>query len=146
MKLTCMNSNLSETDGKPAVYFSCVDNVLDKHPKRCTLDDAVEMLRSDRLRPAVETIRHTYNSVLHATGSETEARKAVKDMKAALPAFMFTGVFNGRGDTALAQPSGLVVTDFDHLDAEAQSVLRAKLVADPCVILVYASGRRPPAT
>jgi hypothetical protein len=52
---------------------------------------------------------------------------------------MFTGVFNSRGDTGLAQSSGLVVTDLDHLDAAAQAVLRARLVADPCVVLVYAS-------
>jgi len=134
-----MNSTFLEVDGKSAVFFSRLDSVLDKHPKGCTLDDALELIRSDRLRPAVEAIRSAYTSTLQATGSETEAKKAVKDMKAALPAFMFAGLFNGRGDTSLAHPSGLVVTDLDHLDADAQARLRAQLVADPCVVLVYAS-------
>ena len=134
-----MNSTFSEIDGKSAVFFSRVDSVHDKHPKGCTLDDAVELIRSDRLRPAVDAIRATYNSVLQATNSETEAKKAVKDMKAAMPAFMFAGLFSGRGDTGLTQPSGLVVTDLDHLDSDAQARLRAQLVADPCVVLAYAS-------
>ena len=134
-----MNSTLPETDGKSAFLFSRVDNVRDKHPKDCTLDEALELLRSDRLRPTVQAIRDKYATVLQATGSETEAKKAVKDLKAALPAFMFTGLFASRGDTGLAQPSGLVVTDIDHLDAAAQARLRGTLAADPCVVLVYAS-------
>jgi putative DNA primase/helicase len=134
-----MNSTPSAVDGKSAVIFSRVDHVLDRNPKRCTLAEALELLQSDQLRPAVETIRAKYAAVRQATGSESEARKAVKDMKAALPAFMFTGLFNGRGDTNLVQSSGLVVADFDHLDAEAQVQLRAKLITDPCVMLVYAS-------
>ena len=134
-----MNSTPVNSGCKSAIQFSRVDNVLDKNPKRCTLDDALELIRCDQLRPSVAAIRDTYNSVLQATGSVTEAKKAVKDLKAALPAFMFTGVFNGRGDTSLVQSSGLVVTDFDHLDAGAQAALRIKLITDPCVVLVYAS-------
>jgi putative DNA primase/helicase len=134
-----MNSTLPESGGKPAVIFSRVDNVVDRSPKHCTLDEALALLRSDALRAPVQAIRTTYASVLKTTGSENEARKAVKDLKAALPAFMFTGVFNGRGDSNLVQPSGLVVADFDHLDAAAQAALRAKLVTDPHVVLVYAS-------
>ena len=50
-----MNSTLFESHGKSAVVFSLVNNVLDKCPKRCTLDQAVELLRSDHLRASVET-------------------------------------------------------------------------------------------
>ncbi len=134
-----MNTTPLPPDGKLSAFFSRVENVRDKHPRPCTLDAALALLRSDELRPAVEAIRNRYATVLHTAGSETEAKKAVKDMKAALPAFMFAGVFNGRGDTNLAQPSGLVVADFDHLDAAAQASLRSQLIADPAVVLMYSS-------
>ncbi len=134
-----MNSTPVLSGGKPVVHFSRVDNVRDRNPKSCTLAEALDLLRSHELRPAAENIRTLYAKALQATGSEAEAKKAVKDLKAALPAFMFSGVFHGRGDTSLVQPSGLVVTDFDHLDAAAQVSLRTQLITDPAVVLVYAS-------
>lgn len=91
--------------------FDYVDSVRDKQPRLCTLEQFKSMTES----PFV---------------SEQIARYRAGDgaAKQRLPAFCFHATFGGKARLAKhAQPSGLVMADFDHVPADALADARERL-------------------
>lgn len=94
-----------------------------------TVSEAVDLIRSDRLKADIERLR----------GLLTTGDRAGYDAgKRSLPAVTWSGVFKERNKSGLVSHSGLVVQDLDHLGASLPAV-RAALEADPAVAVVFTS-------
>ncbi len=93
---------------------------------RAILDD----IRGGRWQAQVEKVRTT----LAAQG-----KNAADEIKKTLPAVTWPGTFDGgHKATALAQHSGLLCLDFDHLNGDLESV-RAQLAGDPHTMALFVS-------
>ena len=104
------------------------------------VDEVLQDIRDGRWREPVEHIRTVYQRVLAETGDSKEAKKAVADLKAALPGALFSGRFSSRqGPVAekLIEHSGLICADLDHIEDIAGT--RAKLAESPYVYRVFLS-------
>jgi len=93
-----------------------------------TLSTAMSRIKSGKSRQRVEAIRSL----------STEKKKERADLKASLPAVVFSGVLpkGERKDDALQYHSGLIVLDFDHVDTERGKGL---LAADKYIKAVWVS-------
>ena len=88
--------------------FDYVRSVRDGRTQVCTYDHFLQIVRSDGTRQAIEAYR----------GGDAQAKRR-------LPAFCFHAHFGGkRRAVEHAQPSGLVMADFDHLTPERLQELR----------------------
>jgi putative DNA primase/helicase len=123
----------------PTPQISRLDHATDQRPKPTTPREMIDLIKGDTLRVQVEAIRIKYQSVLAATNSPSEAKKAVKAMKEKLPCIMWSGLFQRRGDANLEKHSGLLCADLDHLDEHALEPARAKLSNDPHAAVIFTS-------
>ncbi len=104
-----------------------------------TVGELCDAIASDRWRASIEKIREVYSNTLASTGSVKSAADAIRAMKAdMLPAICWAGIFTRRANDALAQHSGLMVVDFDHLGATMENS-KAALTEDPHVLAVFVS-------
>lgn len=93
--------------------FDYVRSVRDGRTQVCTYDHFLQMVRSEGTRQAIEAYR----------GGDAQAKRR-------LPAFCFHAHFGGkRRAVEHAQPSGLVMVDFDHLTPERLQELRTAVEA-----------------
>ncbi|HQG28275.1 MAG TPA: BT4734/BF3469 family protein, partial [Candidatus Ozemobacteraceae bacterium] len=94
-----------------------------------TVAEAVELIRSDRLKADIERLR----------GCLTAGNRAAYDQgKKDLPAVTWSGTFKARNKAGLVDPSGLLVVDLDHLGDKMPAV-RAALTIDPAVAVCFTS-------
>ena len=101
--------------------------------KQGTLSDAIEWMRSLRIKELTEQLRSI---------DDPKEQKKFKAEK--LPFATFGGTFSYRNAEGLIQRSGLLCFDFDHLDADDEVArVRRLLTADPCLetVLLFTSPR-----
>lgn len=97
------------------MMFDYVNSVNDKRPKVCLYEQFLHLVR----QPLVAQLIKRYRA------GEAEAKRQ-------LPAFCFHASYGGRPRAAKnAQPSGLVMADFDHLPQEQMERLPAALREAP---------------
>ena len=116
-------------------------------PKDCRAAALTRAIQAGKWRAAVEPISTRYAATYAealARGDDREAavkaaKRAVADLKKALPAVAFSGTFSYRASANLLEHSGLLCADLDDLDAEALARCRARLASDPHVWSVFTS-------
>ena len=116
-------------------------------PKDCSAAALTRAIQAGKWRAAVEPIRTRYAATYAdalARGDDREAavkaaKRAVGDLKKALPAVAFSGTFSYRASANLLGHSGLLCADLDDLDAETLARCRARLASDPHVWSVFTS-------
>lgn len=91
--------------------FDYVSSVRDTHTRVCTYDVFLQLTRMENVARAIADFR----------GGDAEAKKR-------LPAFCFHAHFGGNQRSVKnAQPSGLVMADFDHLSDERLEELKSRI-------------------
>ncbi|MFD2741941.1 MULTISPECIES: BT4734/BF3469 family protein [Sphingobacterium] len=95
--------------------------------REITLQEAVEMIRSDRFKAEVLQIRNADNP---------DIRRGLKNT---LPYFTFSGTFTKRIADALKSHSGLIVLDFDDIEPKKLEQLKKDFSSIDFVALVFIS-------
>lgn len=86
-----------------------------KPEKVMTLYDAMELIKSDRYKEDILRLRAADNP---------STRKTLKNC---LPYFTFSGVFTKRSNDALKEHSGLMVLDFDDMEADRLAEFKSQV-------------------
>ena len=118
---------------------SMLANAMATEPKAVDAGAVVLAIRNGEYQKPVTAIRKLYARELEKSGDHKKAKRAVEALKKRLPAVQFCGTFEGRGDKAITEHSGLLVADVDHLDPATQAAARAKLASDPHVYAFFQS-------
>jgi putative DNA primase/helicase len=106
-------------------YFSTVKDT--GRPRKATVADALEAIRSGRFKDKVEAVRAT---------ADKNKRKALKKQ---LPCWTFSGTFSYRDEKSMTAHSGFAVIDLDHMDPPVWQATRDQLVKDPFVYALFTS-------
>lgn len=97
--------------------------------KTVTVTEAVDLIRSDRLKADIERLRDFLSA-----GNRAAYDQGKKD----LPAVTWSGTFKARNKAGLVDPSGLVVIDLDHI-GDRMPTVRDVLKSDPAVVACFTS-------
>jgi hypothetical protein len=90
----------------------------------------------DRYRETFQREREAGKGEAEAT---KKAKESVREMKVALPAVMFSGIFSRRAKDAIEQHSGVLVIDLDDIPAPRFAELHASVKSDPHTLFNFLS-------
>jgi hypothetical protein len=121
------------TPRAPVLQFSWCIGVTGKLRDPITSEEVCGMMAGEVMRQRIEDIRAEYEHVFAETGDEKKAKDAVDPLKKKLPAVLWAGVFEGRGNDNLTVYSHCLVADIDGLTVKQAEKLHAELDADPHV-------------
>src|SRR5690606_35350957 len=108
-----------------SLYDGPIRNV--KPKREITLYDAIALIKSDVYKSDIERLRQADNP---------SSRKTLKNI---LPYFTFSGTFTKRINDGLKKHSGLLVLDFDDMDAVVLADFKSKVVVIEWVCAAWIS-------
>ena len=100
------------------LLVSAVQSAIDTQTRDISADKVIEAIRTGgrRLKGSITRIRNRFEAELaFSQGDEKKAKRAVEELKKALPGVTWSGTFSQRANDKLISYSGLFCADLDLL-------------------------------